>query len=147
MLKMPCKISFAIKLSLIFLMLILSSCALKNSGEFAKESMPEKWGIDVTRLSVTANGFMIDFRYKVLDAEKAKELFVRKNKPYLIDQVSGKVLEVANLGKVGPLRNSNQPKQGKIYWMFFGNTHGLVQPGSKVTVVIGDFRVEDLVAI
>ncbi len=42
--------------------------------------------------------------------------------------------------KIGPLRNSNTPQAGKIYWMFFGNAGNLVKPGDKVTVVIGEFR-------
>jgi hypothetical protein len=29
--------------------------------------------------------------------------------------------------------------------MFFGNAGKLVKPGDKVTVVIGDFRAEDLI--
>ena len=93
---------------------------------------------------MTADGYMVDFRYRVVDAGKAETLFVRENKPYLIDQESQKVLSVPSFGKVGPLRTSNKPQEGKIYWMFFGNTQGLIKSGSKVTVTIGDFRVENL---
>lgn len=110
-------------------------------------SLSNDWGIEVTRLHLTANGYMVDFRYRVLDAKKAQDLFSRQNKPYLIDQASGKVVAVPNIGKVGPLRNSNMPKEGKIYWMFFDNISGLIKTGNKVTVVIGDFRAEDLVVI
>jgi hypothetical protein len=85
---------------------------------------------------------MIDFRYKVLDPAKAKELFVRQNHPALIHQETGKVLVVPETAKIGPLRNSDTPKQGKIYWMFFGNAGYLVKAGDQVTVVIGTFRVE-----
>ena len=104
----------------------------------------QQGGIEITSMRITASGYMIDFRYKVLNAEKAKPLFVRRTKPYLIDQTSGKKLSVAKLAKIGSLRNSNMPKQGRNYWMFFGNTQRLVKAGDKVTVVIGDFRVEDL---
>jgi hypothetical protein len=109
------------------------------------DPLAEKWGIDITGIHMSAHNYMVDFRYRVLDAKKAKALFDRKTKPYLIDQTSGKVLAVPNTAKLGPLRNSNQPREGKIYWMFFGNRGGLVNTGSKVTVVIGDFRAEDLV--
>lgn len=111
----------------------------------APDSLAEKWGIDITAIHMTAHNYMVDFRYRVLDAKKAKALFDRQTKPYLIDQASGKALAVPNTAKLGPLRNSNQPKEGRIYWMFFGNRGGLVDTGSKVTVVIGDFRAEDLV--
>jgi hypothetical protein len=111
----------------------------------AEQSMKEKWGIEITSLRMAVDGHMVDFRYRVLDTKKAETLFVRANKPYLIDQASQKVLAVPSIGKVGPLRTSNKPQEGRIYWMFFGNKGGLVKPGSKVTVTIGDFRVENLV--
>ena len=88
---------------------------------------------------------MIDFRYRVLDAKKAATLFAPENRPYLIDEASRKVLSVPNTAKIGPLRTSGESKEGRIYWMFFGNIPGLVKSGSKVTVVIGDFRAENLV--
>lgn len=109
------------------------------------DAMTDQWGVEVVSLRRTANGHMLDFRYRVLDPEKASSLFVRSTKPHLIHQASGKVLAVPNAGKVGPLRNSNTPKEGRTYWMFFGNTGDLVKPGDKVTVAIGDFRAEDLI--
>jgi hypothetical protein len=63
----------------------------------------------------------------------------------LVHQASGKVLAVPVTAKVGPLRNSNAPLEGRTYWMFFGNAGDLVQAGDKATVVIGDFRAEDLI--
>lgn len=128
------------------LLLLVPGCALfgpeKKSTE---EEIAEQFGIEITSIRMTAAGYMVDFRYRVLDPGKAADLFERQTKPYLIDQASGKVLSVPTTAKVGPLRTSDNPQQGRIYWMFFGNTRGLVQSGSKVTVVIGDFRMEDLV--
>lgn len=105
----------------------------------------ERWGIEVTSLRLSANGHMLDYRYRVLDAEKANDLFKRQIKPYLIHQRTGKVLAVPDTAKLGPLRNSNIPQKGRIYWMFFGNAGKIVHPGDRVTVVIGELRVEDLV--
>jgi hypothetical protein len=104
-----------------------------------------QWGVEVTSIRMTANDHMIDYRYRVLDADKATDLFKRQIKPFLIHQETGKVFAVPETAKLGPLRNSNTPQEGKIYWMFFGNVGNLVQSGDKVTVVIGDFRVEDLI--
>ncbi|TKB07289.1 hypothetical protein [Desulforhopalus sp. IMCC35007] len=116
---------------------------LHNSKTFEKK-LEDQWGIELTALRMTAADRMIDFRYRVLDADKAAPLFKRQTKPYLIHQASGKVLAVPNTAKVGSLRNSNMPKEGRIYWMFFGN-QGVVKAGDKVSVVIGDFRAENLV--
>ena len=107
--------------------------------------LAEMWGVEVASIRLTANNHMIDYRYKVLDAGKATDLFKRQIKPYLIHQESGRVLAVPNTAKLGPLRNSNTPQNDRIYWMFFGNADYLVKAGDKVTVVIGEYRVEDLV--
>ncbi len=130
-------------LSIFFYMATANATVAKEKS--AEQKMKEKWGIEVTSIRMAVAGHMVDFRYRVLDSKKAETLFVRENKPYLIDQESQKVLAVPNLGKVGPLRTSNTPQEGRIYWMFFGNGAGLVKPGSKITVTIGDFRAENLV--
>jgi hypothetical protein len=114
------------------------------AGDVASE-MTEKWGIEVAAIHTAAAGNMVDFRYKVLDPKKAEALFAKKNKPYLIHQKTGKVLAVPRTAKVGPLMSSYHPKQDRTYWMFFGNQTKLVQSGDKVTVVIGDFKAENLV--
>ena len=107
--------------------------------------LAKQWGIEIASIRLTANDHMIDYRYKVLDADKATDLFKRQIKPYLIHQETGKVLAVPETAKLGPLRNSNIPQEGKIYWMFFGNSGNLVKAGDSVTVVIGEFRVENLI--
>ena len=124
---------------------LLTACAVVTQGKSDEQDLKEKWGIEVTSVRMAAAGHMVDFRYRVLDAKKAETLFVRENKPYLIDQESEKVLAVPNMGKVGPLRTSNMPQEGRIYWMFFGNLGGLIKTGSKVTITIGDFKVENLI--
>ena len=127
------------------LLFFLTACAAVDPGTKSAEEAKERWGIEITSLRMSAAGHMIDFRYRVLDAKKAEPLFAQENKPYLIDEASQKVLSVPQTAKVGPLRTTGDIKEGSIYWMFFGNIPGLVKPGSKVTVVIGDFRAENLV--
>jgi hypothetical protein len=143
-------LAFSIALVLVF----ISSPATANATASQKEAstavvkstpLAEKWGIEITALRMAAHNHMVDFRFRVLDANKADPLFVRQTKPYLLDQKSGKVLAVPNTAKIGPLRNSNTPQEGRIYWMFFGNHTRLISQGSAVTVVIGEFKVENLV--
>ncbi|MGB3210821.1 MAG: hypothetical protein WBB19_08985 [Desulforhopalus sp.] len=112
--------------------------------EAFKKELSDKWGIEVTALRMTAEGHMIDFRYRVLNKEKAAPLHNRQTKPYLVHKESGKTLAVPNTAKVGALRNSNMPQENRIYWMFFGNS-GVVKGGDKVSIVIGDFRIDDLI--
>ena len=140
----------AVCLSVAFL--LSAGCVAKAANNVAnmeqeKISMEEQWGVKVESLRTSANGHLLDFRYRIKDPDKAVPLVDRRNKPYLIDQASGKVLAVPNTAKVGPLRATvrhGKPKQDRVYFVLFGNP-GVVKPGDQVTVVIGDFRAENLI--
>jgi hypothetical protein len=111
----------------------------------AAPSLEEKWGIKVIWVMHTAAGYMIEFRYRVTDKEKAAPLFKRQTKPYLLDLETGTKLKVHRSQKVGSMRTSVPPHADRNYFMLFGNLGSVVKPGNRVTVVIGDFRVENLV--
>jgi hypothetical protein len=110
-----------------------------------KTFMKREWGVEVLYVRQTAAGYMLEFRYKVLDAEKARPLFVRQTKPLLTHAESGAKLIVPTPAKTGALRNSDPPLAGHTYWMFFANPGKLVQPGEQVSIEIGDFVAEGLV--
>jgi hypothetical protein len=110
-----------------------------------KTFMKRQWGVEVLFVRQAASGYMLEFRYKVLDAEKAEALFVRQTKPVLIHAETGARLIVPTPAKTGALRNSNLPLAGRTYWMFFANPGKLVQVGHHVSIEIGDFLVEELV--
>jgi hypothetical protein len=102
-------------------------------------------GIDIQAIRLSAGGYILDFRYKAIDPEKANILFSREIQPYLLHEATGGVLTVPTTAKIGPLRNTtNQPVAGKIYFMLFGNAGKYVKAGDKVTVIFGDYRMEHL---
>ena len=103
------------------------------------------WGAQLKGIRLSAAGYMLDFRYRITDTDKALPLFERKTKPYLIDQASGTKFVVPAPAKIGPLRNSNKPLADRTYFMFFANPGRYIKQGDKVTVVIGDFKAEDLI--
>jgi hypothetical protein len=103
-----------------------------------------KWGIAIDGLRLTASGYMLDFRYRVLDARKARPLFERKTKPVLRDEATGAVMSVPVPPKTGALRNSNDPKAGKGYFMFFANPGRFLKARSRVTISIGEFSVSGI---
>jgi len=107
--------------------------------------MKRKWGVEILFIRETAAGQMLEFRYKVLDPEKARALFIRQTKPVLTDVKSGIQLAVPAPAKTGALRNSDVPIADRTYWMFFSNTARLVKAGDRVNIQIGDFLVEGLV--
>jgi hypothetical protein len=111
----------------------------------AHAMLRDTWGIEVSSLRMSGNGHLIDFRYKVLDPAKAATLADPRYKPILIDQSTGIKMSVPNTPKMGPLRTSSKNLQvGRIYYMLFANKGLLVKAGSKVTVLIGDFKAENL---
>ncbi len=109
------------------------------------DQLAQTWGIEVASLRLSANGYFVDFRYKVLDPEKAAPLSKKEWKPYLIDEATGQKLLVPSTPKLGALRQTAQQLDaGRIYFIFFGNSRGVVKAGNKVTVVVGDCRIEGL---
>lgn len=130
---------------------LLKGCAPETNNTIItttaqKSSYKNKWGVKVESIRLSSAGYMLDFRYRILDPQKAAPLLSRQVKPYLVDQESGSKLIVPAPPKVGSLRQkSYQPIPGKIYFVLFSNPGRLVKPGNKVTVVIGDFRAEDLI--
>jgi hypothetical protein len=110
-----------------------------------KTFMRRQWGIEILYVRQTAAGYMLEFRYKVHDAEKAKPLFERQTKPLLTHVRTGAQMVVPTPAKTGALRNSNPPLDDHTYWMFFANPGKFIQAGEQVNIEIGDFRAEGLV--
>jgi hypothetical protein len=111
-----------------------------------QSNIEKKWGIQIQGIRLSAADYMLDFRYKIIDPNKAAPLLDRQTKPYLVDQQSGAKLIVPTPPKVGSLRQkSHEPISGKIYFVMFSNPGKLVKKGNKVTVVIGDFKTENLI--
>ncbi len=113
-----------------------------------RTSVEEQWGIRIEGLRLSAGGSMLDFRYRIIDPEKATPLVRPSIKPHLIDQASGATLTVPTYAKLGPMRSVARygtPKADRIYFVLFANPGGFVKAGNKVTVVIGEFKAENLV--
>ena len=107
--------------------------------------MKRQWGIEILFVRTTSAGYMLEFRYKVIDLEKAKPLFERQTKPMLTHEDSGATFVVPTPAKTGALRNSNPPIEGRTYWMFFANPGGYVKSGDTVRIEIGDFVADGIV--
>ncbi len=103
------------------------------------------WGVDSLSVRSVESGEIIRFAYRVLDADKARMLNDKQLEPALIDPAAGVKLVVPTLEKVGQLRQTGSPVDGKAYWMAFSNKGRLVKRGDHVIVQIGQFRADGLV--
>jgi hypothetical protein len=138
-------------LIIVFLLIISCTPTLKQPqhevpSEKAEPSLVEEsLGIKVDAIRWSAKGYMLDFRYKAIDPEKAAVLFSRKTQPYLLHEATGAIFSVPTTAKVGPLRQTtNKPIAGKSYFMIFGNPGKYVKPGDNVTIIFGNYRIEHL---
>jgi hypothetical protein len=133
----------------ILLQLPCSAANVENKSEASKDEKlsitEKKWGIRPLSIQLTATGNLLDYRFRVIYPDKALALMKRGDNIYLIDQASGIRLTVPRT-KVGPLRQTgSKPRAGKVYPVLFTNTGMVIKPGSKVTLVVGDFRMENIV--
>ena len=103
-----------------------------------------RFGVDHLKVRTTASGASLEFRYRVLDGDKAKILNDKRATPYMVDWQTGNRLLVPTMEKIGTLRQVANPEVGREYWMVFSNPGKLVKPGQRVDVVVGSFRVEGL---
>ena len=102
------------------------------------------WGIDELRVRTVSSGSMLEFRYLVVDKEKAKPLAEKRAVPTLTVQRTGAKLIVATMEKIGTLRQVANPENGKEYFMMFQNQGRQVKSGDLVDVAIGEFHARGL---
>lgn len=133
------------------LLLLLAACSGVGQQP-PREAVVEKkadsaaaLGIKLLGIRYSAAGYMMDFRYTVLEPDKSGPMFNRAAIPFLLHEKSGAKFMVPNPAKVGPLRaTTRKPEAGKRYYIMFANPGKYVQQGDLVTVVVGDHRFEHL---
>jgi hypothetical protein len=103
-----------------------------------------RYGVDRLQVRSISSGMSLEFRYRVVNPEKAKALGDKNSKPALVDWKTGQVLTVPTLEKIGQLRQMTQLEQGREYWMVFANPGKLIKPGDRVNVVVGSIRLDGL---
>ena len=119
---------------------------MPSAGGVAEHAGEDKLGIRMEGLRLSAAGYILDFRYRVIDPAKAAPLQDRKIRPYLLDEASGAQLGVPDTAKLGQLRTTgrNRVVSDQDYFILFANPGRFVQAGNKVTLVMGDLRIENL---
>lgn len=153
----PLSLAFAVA---IVCGLVLGGCASKSEGGYSSgeermapatmqpaQGAEGKLGIRMEGLRLSAAGYILDFRYRVLDPELAAPLLDRKIRPYLLDEATGAQLGVPDTAKLGQLRTTGRNKvtAEQDYFILFANPGRIVQSGNRMTLVMGDLRIENLV--
>lgn len=105
------------------------------------DDLAARFGIRVDLIAVTAAGGLIEFRYQVVDPDKAVAMIHDTSmRPVLVVEDTGQTLVLAS-----PHRHSADLQLGGTYYFLIANAHNALHDGTSVTLVIGDDRVEHLV--
>jgi hypothetical protein len=98
-------------------------------------------GIQVVHVGSTASGGLVDARFKVLDPAKLQVLLgTPPSPPTLI------------VGDQPPLMAPHSSMKGarfskdQVFFILYPNTRGLVQPGTQVTVAVGQSKLGPVTA-
>lgn len=106
------------------------------------ELLEELYGIRVKWIAVVANGGGIDFRFSVVNPDKANEfMHDPETMPILIAEDSGK--------RINPPQSAHDNMvymAGVGYHTMYSNPGGVIQSGTPVVVVFGDYRLEPIKA-
>ncbi|CAN5455489.1 hypothetical protein BH10ACT6_BH10ACT6_13860 [soil metagenome] len=103
------------------------------------EGMGARYGIDVNLIGVTAAGGLIEFRYQVVDPDKA-DMMIHNDKllPIVVVEDSGATMVISRP------HHASEIKLGGTYFFLFANAHNAIHAGSRVTLVMGDSRIEHI---
>jgi hypothetical protein len=99
------------------------------------------WGLRITNVAVTAAGGLIDFRFQVIDPDKALGIHDPEGLPVLIDEASGLALLEPGVHGDHAVRGY---RAGGTYYLLYQNNNGLLKPGSRITIRIGDLLLENV---
>ena len=105
------------------------------------EGMAARYGIHVNLIGVTAAGGLIEFRYQVVDPDKADRMIHdEKLLPIVVVEDTGATMVISRP------HHTSEITLGGTYFFLFANAHNAIHAGSKLTLVMGDSRIEHIVA-
>jgi len=118
-----------------------SKPVLQTNGVPINPEIEERFGVRFTGLHLVARHGLVDLRYRVLDAGKAKNFgHYTETSPLIIAEDSGKKVEVTIMGL-----HNHRVETGRGYYILYRNTGDALDPGSLVTIQLGDLQLEHVV--
>jgi hypothetical protein len=104
--------------------------------------LADQYGIQITLISVTAAGGLVDLRLKVLDPEKARKLVGEPpTMPALVPLDSDLKLVTSHM-----MMHAILLKKDAVSYALYPNARGAVKPGGRVSVAFNDVRLEPIIA-
>ena len=118
------------------------------SAESPATASPEAvYGIRVDGLHLSAHGYILDLRYRVLDADKAALLLDARKKVYLLDDAHGAKLGIPESPVIGGMRQTSRNHviyTDRDYFILFVNPGRTVHSGDTLKLAVDDIKVAEL---
>lgn len=108
----------------------------------SQQMLEDRFGVTVKLIGVTAAGGMVDFRFKVLNKEKAEFLVGGAVDIKLLHVSSGVELPASQEHAA----HRDELIDGSIYYHFYPNVQNIVKPGDLIAVLFGSIRLEAIEA-
>lgn len=105
------------------------------------DEVASQYGIRIQHVAVLADGGLIDFRIQVIDPDKAAPLFALDTRPRLIVEKTGQ--EVSSL--YHPMAG-HSVKAGESAYFLYNDNYGYIKAGASLSILIGDLRLEHIIA-
>lgn len=104
-------------------------------------ALETQYGVQIAHVGLAAAGGLVDVRFKVLDAAKARALLGNAaHAPMLIAGENPPLMPPHHA-----LKGARFSK-GQVFYILYPNVRSAVQPGVEVTVAVGDVRLGPVMA-
>lgn len=111
--------------------------APENAPVPSSAAIESKYGIRITQIAVTADGGMVDFRYVVLDPDKAHDFAVDPaSTPQLYPLGNNVIVSVT-----AAMPHKDVMQVGSTFFLLYHNTQGAIKSHSYVNLVLGDIKL------
>ncbi len=118
----------------------VSNSAIDSSKVITEAQLADQYGVKINVLGLIANGGLIEFKFQVLDADKASALFGDvEDMPKLAVEGSSMVLESAK-----GMKHQLVLLDGATYFFLYTNVGNMVHDGSYVSFVMNGLRLPHL---
>jgi len=141
---------------LVAVLLTLAGCATRSEpmasqADEAKTvpvvDLASSHGIRIAGLHLSAHGYILDLRYRVLDPDKAAPLLNSKNKVTLVDEAHHARLGIPESPIIGGMRQTSRNRviyTDRDYFILFVNPGRVVKVGDTLKLAVDDTKIAEL---
>jgi hypothetical protein len=115
---------------------LLAACASKKEA-----SRPSPPRVEVVQARLAANQEFVSVQFRMIGGDRFDP---ETEEIYLVDEVTGERFPVVRLQRIGRLAEFSAPGGKDVHFVMVRNLEGKLKPGSRVTVVVGAARQEQL---